>query len=60
MLPSFDEEVLRSWLIAELRPISDADPDVLARYDTDGNGRVSLSEFRPLVKELRAFQQRQQ
>ena len=32
MLPSFDEEVLRSWLIAELRPISDADPDVLARY----------------------------
>ena len=32
MLPDFDEEVLRSWLVAELRPISDADPDVLARY----------------------------
>ena len=31
-LPPLDEETARQWLIAELRPISDADPDVLARY----------------------------
>ena len=33
--------------------------DVLAKYDTDGNGRIDLKEFRPLVKELRAFQEQQ-
>jgi Ca2+-binding EF-hand superfamily protein len=31
--------------------------DLLSRYDTDGNGRLSLPEFSLLVTELRAFQQ---
>ena len=31
--------------------------EVLKKYDTDGNGRLGLKEFRPLVKELRAFNQ---
>jgi len=30
--------------------------DVLKRYDSNGDGRLSLQEFRPLVKELREFQ----
>ena len=33
---------------------------VLARYDTDRSGRLSIKEFRPLVKELKGYQQSQQ
>ena len=32
---------------------------VLKRYDANGDGRLSLNEFGPLVAELRSFQQRQ-
>lgn len=42
-----------------LKVDANAAAEVLQRYDTDRSGRLSLKEFRPLVKELKGFQQSQ-